>query len=214
MNKLILLGPPGAGKGTQADLICKFLSIPKISTGDMLREAIASESELGKRVAGVLNSGALVSDEIIGSIIVERIQQDDCKNGFLFDGVPRTLGQANMLVDMNVSFSHVVEIQVNDQVIIDRMSGRRFHIASGRSYHVDFNPPANEGLDDLTGDALVQREDDKPQTVTKRLDVYHEETKPLSEFYAQKSNNSELMYFAVDGSGTVESVFESIKVNL
>lgn len=126
MNKLILLGPPGAGKGTQADLICHFLNIPKISTGDMLREAIASESELGKRVSGVLNSGALVSDEIIGSIIVERIQQDDCKNGFLFDGVPRTLGQANMLVDMNVSFSHVIEIQVNDQVIIDRISGRRF----------------------------------------------------------------------------------------
>ena len=214
MKKLILLGPPGAGKGTQADLICSYLSIPKISTGDMLREAIASGNELGKRVSGVLNSGSLVSDEIIGSIIVERIKKQDCQNGFLFDGVPRTLGQANLLVDMNVSFSHVVEISVENQVIIERMSGRRFHIASGRSYHVDFNPPKNIGFDDITGDALVQREDDKPETVTKRLDVYHEETKPLSDFYSNKSNNAELVYFSVDGSGTVESVFESIKNNL
>ncbi|MDA9112483.1 adenylate kinase [Gammaproteobacteria bacterium] len=214
MKKLILLGPPGAGKGTQADLICSYLSIPKISTGDMLREAIASGNELGKRVSGVLNSGSLVSDEIIGSIIVERIKKQDCQNGFLFDGVPRTLGQANLLVDMNVSFSHVVEISVENQKIIERMSGRRFHIASGRSYHVDFNPPKNIGFDDITGDALVQREDDKPETVTKRLDVYHEETKPLSDFYSNKSSNAELVYFSVDGSGTVESVFESIKNNL
>ena len=214
MKKLILLGPPGAGKGTQADLICSYLSIPKISTGDMLREAIASGNELGKRVSGVLNSGSLVSDEIIGSIIVERIKKQDCQNGFLFDGVPRTLGQANLLVDMNVSFSHVVEISVENQVIIERMSGRRFHIASGRSYHVNFNPPKNIGFDDITGDALVQREDDKPETVTKRLDVYHEETKPLSDFYSNKSSNAELVYFSVDGSGTVESVFESIKNNL
>jgi len=214
MNKLILLGPPGAGKGTQADLICSFLNIPKISTGDMLREAIASGTELGKRVSGVLSSGALVSDEIIGSIIVERIKKEDCKNGFLFDGVPRTLGQASMLVDMNVDFSHVIEIEVNDQVIVDRMSGRRFHIASGRSYHVKFNPPKNEGIDDLTGEDLVQRDDDKPETVSKRLNVYHEETKPLSEFYAQKSYSNELIYFKVDGAGSVESVFESIKANL
>ena len=214
MKKLILLGPPGAGKGTQADLICSYLSIPKISTGDMLREAIASGNELGKRVSGVLNSGSLVPDEIIGSIIVERIKKQDCQNGFLFDGVPRTLGQANLLVDMNVSFSHVVEISVENQIIIERMSGRRFHIASGRSYHVDFNPPKNIGFDDITGDALVQREDDKPETVTKRLDVYHEETKPLSDFYSNKSSNAELVYFSVDGSGTVESVFESIKNNL
>ena len=214
MKKLILLGPPGAGKGTQADLICSYLSIPKISTGDMLREAIASGNDLGKRVSGVLNSGSLVSDEIIGSIIVERIKKQDCQNGFLFDGVPRTLGQANLLVDMNVSFSHVVEISVENQIIIERMSGRRFHIASGRSYHVDFNPPKNIGFDDITGDALVQREDDKPETVTKRLDVYHEETKPLSDFYSNKSSNAELVYFSVDGSGTVESVFESIKNNL
>ena len=214
MNKLILLGPPGAGKGTQADLICSFLNIPKISTGDMLREAIASGTELGKRVSGVLSSGALVSDEIIGSIIVERIQKEDCTNGFLFDGVPRTLGQASMLVDMNVDFSHVIEIEVNDQVIVDRMSGRRFHIASGRSYHVEFNPPKNEGVDDLTSEVLVQRDDDKPETVSKRLNVYHEETKPLSEFYAQKSYSNELIYFKVNGAGSVESVFESIKANL
>tara|TARA_X000001036_G_scaffold269061_1_gene249753 strand:- start:212 stop:856 length:645 start_codon:yes stop_codon:yes gene_type:complete len=214
MNKIILLGPPGAGKGTQADLICSFLNIPKISTGDMLREAIASESELGKKVAGVLNSGALVSDEIIGSIIVERIQKEDCRNGFLFDGVPRTIGQATMLEDMNVSFSHVIEIQVDDEVIINRMSGRRFHIASGRSYHIDFNPPKNNGFDDITGEELVQREDDKPETVSKRLDVYHEETKPLSEFYSDKTSSNQLTYFAVNGSGTVNSVFESIKSNI
>ncbi|RPG39471.1 MAG: adenylate kinase [Gammaproteobacteria bacterium TMED186] len=214
MNKIILLGPPGAGKGTQADLICSFLNIPKISTGDMLREAIASESELGKKVAGVLNSGALVSDEIIGSIIVERIQKEDCRNGFLFDGVPRTIGQATMLEDMNVSFSHVIEIQVDDEVIINRMSGRRFHIASGRSYHIDFNPPKNNGYDDITGEELVQREDDKPETVSKRLDVYHEETKPLSEFYSDKTSSNQLTYFAVNGSGTVNSVFESIKSNI
>lgn len=214
MNKIILLGPPGAGKGTQADLICSFLNIPKISTGDMLREAIASESELGKKVAGVLNSGALVSDEIIGSIIVERIQKEDCRNGFLFDGVPRTIGQATMLEDMNVSFSHVIEIQVDDEVIINRMSGRRFHIASGRSYHIDFNPPKNNGFDDITGEELVQREDDKPETVSKRLDVYHEETKPLSEFYSDKTFSNLLTYFAVNGSGTVNSVFESIKSNI
>ena len=214
MNKIILLGPPGAGKGTQADLICSFLNIPKISTGDMLREAIASESELGMKVAGVLNSGALVSDEIIGSIIVERIQKEDCRNGFLFDGVPRTIGQATMLEDMNVSFSHVIEIQVDDEVIINRMSGRRFHIASGRSYHIDFNPPKNNGFDDITGEELVQREDDKPETVSKRLDVYHEETKPLSEFYSDKTSSNQLTYFAVNGSGTVNSVFESIKSNI
>ena len=214
MNKIILLGPPGAGKGTQADLICSYLNIPKISTGDMLREAIASESELGKKVAGVLNSGALVSDEIIGSIIVERIQKEDCRNGFLFDGVPRTIGQATMLEDMNVSFSHVIEIQVDDEVIINRMSGRRFHIASGRSYHIDFNPPKNNGYDDITGEELVQREDDKPETVSKRLDVYHEETKPLSEFYSDKTSSNQLTYFAVNGSGTVNSVFESIKSNI
>jgi adenylate kinase len=214
MKKLILLGPPGAGKGTQADLICDSLDIPKISTGDMLREAIASGTELGKRVAGVLNSGSLVSDKIIGSIIVERIKKDDCKNGFLFDGVPRTIGQATMLVDIDVSFSHVIEIQVNEEVIIDRMSGRRFHIASGRSYHLDFNPPKKADCDDLTGEPLVQREDDKPETVKKRLDVYQEETKPLSEFYDTKSKNSELIYFTIDGSGSVESVFESIKSNL
>ena len=214
MNKIILLGPPGAGKGTQADLICSYLNIPKISTGDMLREAIASESELGKKVAGVLNSGALVSDEIIGSIIVERIQKEDCRNGFLFDGVPRIIGQATMLEDMNVSFSHVIEIQVDDEVIINRMSGRRFHIASGRSYHIDFNPPKNNGFDDITGEELVQREDDKPETVSKRLDVYHEETKPLSEFYSDKTSSNQLTYFAVNGSGTVNSVFESIKSNI
>ena len=214
MKNIILLGPPGAGKGTQADLICNFLDIRKISTGYMLREAIASESDLGKKVADVLKSGALVSDEIIGSIIVDRIKQKDCENGFLFDGVPRTLGQATMLVDMNVSFSHVIEIEVDDEVIINRMSGRRFHIASGRSYHVEYNPPKSEGFDDLTGDMLVQREDDKPETVSKRLSVYHEETKPLSNFYSNKSASDELIYYTVDGSGTVNSVFESIKTNL
>ena len=211
MKNFILLGPPGAGKGTQADLICDLYQIPKLSTGDMLREAVASGSDLGKQVSSILDSGGLVSDDIIGSLIEERLQMPDCKNGSLFDGVPRTLGQAKILDDMGVSFSHVIEIVVEDDVIVSRMSGRRVHPGSGRNYHIDFNPPKIEGIDDESGEALIQREDDKPETVLKRLDVYHEQTKPLTNFYKEISSKSELVYFSVDGSKSVNEVFANIK---
>lgn len=211
MKNFILLGPPGAGKGTQADLICDLYQIPKLSTGDMLREAVASGSDLGKQVSSILDSGGLVSDDIIGSLIEERLQMPDCKNGSLFDGVPRTLGQAKILDNMGVSFSHVIEIVVEDDVIVSRMSGRRVHPGSGRNYHIEYNPPKIEGIDDESGEALIQREDDKPETVLKRLDVYHEQTEPLTNFYKEISSKSELVYFSVDGSKSVNEVFANIK---
>ena len=210
MKNIILLGPPGAGKGTQADLICGLYNIPKISTGDMLREAVASGSDFGKKVSNILDTGGLVSDEIIGSLIKDRLAQPDCENGSLFDGVPRTLGQANELKNMGVNFTHVVEIHVDDEVIVNRMSGRRVHPGSGRNYHVDFNPPKSEGVDDDTGEPLIQREDDKPETVLKRLNVYHEQTKPLSDFYTKQSEDTDLIYINVDGSKSVDEVFRSI----
>jgi len=207
MKRLILLGPPGAGKGTQADLLCKEFNIPKISTGDMLREAIANQTDLGKEVSSILDSGALVSDEIIGSLLEERLSNDDCANGYLLDGVPRTLGQASILEKMGIEFTNVIEIKVDDEVIVNRMSGRRVHPQSGRNYHIDFNPPKKEGVDDLTNEPLIQREDDKPETVLKRLDVYHEETKPLSDFYKEVSDRGSLVYSSVDGSKSVSEVF-------
>ena len=187
MKNIILLGPPGAGKGTQADLICDLFDIPKISTGDMLREAVASGSELGIKVSEILDSGALVSDEIIGSLIEDRLTKPDCVNGSLFDGVPRTIGQAEQLAAMGIDFTHVIEIQVADETIVNRMSGRRVHPGSGKNYHIEFNPPMNEGIDDDTGEPLIQREDDKPETVLKRLNVYQEQTKPLTDFYMNLS---------------------------
>ena len=210
MKNIILLGPPGAGKGTQADLICELCSIPKISTGDMLREAVASESELGKKVSNILDTGGLVSDDIIGSLIKERLTKPDCKNGSLFDGVPRTIGQAEQLAEMGINFTHVIEIHVEDQTIVDRMSGRRVHPSSGRNYHVDFNPPEKKGFDNETGDPLIQREDDKPETVLKRLNVYHEQTKPLTDFYTILSEKGVLKFFKVNGSNSVNEVFQDI----
>ena len=207
MKRLILLGPPGAGKGTQADLLCKEFNIPKISTGDMLREAIANQTDLGKEVSSILDSGALVSDEIIGSLLEERLSNDDCASGYLLDGVPRTLGQASILERMGIEFTNVIEIKVDDEVIVNRMSGRRVHPQSGRNYHIDFNPPKKAGVDDLTNEPLIQREDDKPETVLKRLDVYHEETKPLSDFYKKVSEGGSLVYSSVDGSKSVTEVF-------
>ncbi len=210
MNNIILLGPPGAGKGTQADLICEMCDIPKISTGDMLREAVASGSDLGIKVSNILDSGALVSDDIIGSLIKERLTKPDCSKGSLFDGVPRTIGQAEQLAEMGIKFTHVIEIFVEDKTIVDRMSGRRVHPSSGRNYHIDFNPPINDGVDNETGEPLIQREDDKPDTVLKRLGVYHEQTKPLTDFYASLSNDGDLKFFQVDGSRTVDEVFKNI----
>ena len=210
MNNIILLGPPGAGKGTQADLICEMCDIPKISTGDMLREAVASGSDLGIKVSEILDSGALVSDDIIGSLIQERLLKPDCANGSLFDGVPRTIGQAEQLAEMKINFTHVIEIFVEDEIIVQRMSGRRVHPASGRNYHIDHNPPENSGFDDETGEPLVQREDDKPDTVLKRLNVYHEQTKPLTTFYKSQSKANLLKFIKVDGSNSVDKVFKEI----
>jgi len=210
MKNIILLGPPGAGKGTQADLICELCSIPKISTGDMLREAVASESELGKKVSNILDTGGLVSDDIIGSLIKERLTKPDCKNGSLFDGVPRTIGQAEQLAEMGINFTHVIEIHVEDQTIVDRMSGRRVHPSSGRNYHIDFNPPEKKGFDNETGDPLIQREDDKPETVLKRLNVYHEQTKPLTDYYTILSDKGILKFFKINGSNSVNEVFQDI----
>ena len=214
MKNIILLGPPGAGKVTQADLICSLCNIPKISTGDMLREAVASGSDFGKKVSHILDTGGLVSDEIIGSLIKDRLTKPDCENGSLFDGVPRTLGQASELQNMGIQFTHVIEIHVDDEVIVNRMSGRRVHPGSGKNYHIAYNPPKVEGIDDETGEPLIQREDDKPDTVLKRLSVYHEQTKPLSEFYTNQSISSDLIYLRVDGSKTVDEVFESISSQL
>ena len=211
MNKILLLGPPGAGKGTQADLICKSLSIPKISTGDMLRSAIASGSELGQKVTDIMNSGGLVSDQIIIELILDRIAKADCVNGFLFDGGIRTVGQADLCVENNIEFTHVVEIKVDDDVIVDRMSGRRVHPGSGRNYHLVYQPPKNEGVDDITGEPLIQRKDDMPETVKHRLQVYQDETKPLVAYYQSQEVKSSLNYIAVDGSRSVEKVFEDIE---
>ena len=210
MKNIILLGPPGAGKGTQADLICDLCNIPKISTGDMLREAVASGSDLGIKVSKILDTGGLVSDDIIGSLIQERLTKPDCENGSLFDGVPRTIGQAEQLEKMGVNFTHVIEIYVEDATIVNRMSGRRVHPGTGKNYHIDFNPPKIDGLDDETGEPLIQREDDKPETVLKRLEVYHSQTKPLTNFYKNLSNDGKLKLFKVDGSKTVEDVFKKI----
>ena len=214
MNKILLLGPPGAGKGTQADIICNSLGIPKISTGDMLRSAIASGSELGKKVTDIMNSGGLVSDQIIIELIIDRIGQADCANGFLFDGGIRTVGQADLCVENNIEFTHVIEIQVDNEAIVDRMSGRRVHPGSGRNYHLIYQPPKNEGVDDITGEPLIQREDDMPETVKHRLQVYQDETKPLVAYYQSQESKSLLKYIAVDGSQPVEKVFQDIEQNL
>ena len=214
MNKILLLGPPGAGKGTQADLICNFLKIPKISTGDMLREAIASRNALGQKVSGIMKSGKLVSDEIIIELILDRIAQPDCELGFLFDGGIRTVGQGNLCEVNNIKFTHVIEIQVTDAVIIDRMSGRRVHPGSGRNYHLIYQPPKQGGLDDVTGEPLIQRDDDKPETVKHRLNVYQEVTKPLVDYYQLKADQNSLKYISINGAQDVEKVFEDINQHL
>ena len=205
--KLILLGGPGAGKGTQADFICQEYSIPKISTGDMLRAAVAEGTELGKAAKKIMDAGGLVSDDIILGLVKERISADDCANGFLFDGFPRTIPQAEGLANAGVNIDRVVEIAVDDEEIVSRMSGRRVHPGSGRTYHLVFNPPKNEGLDDETGEPLVQRDDDREETVRERLRVYHEQTEPLVEYYqAAADQNSDLKFAKVDGVGSVDEI--------
>ena len=208
--RIILLGPPGAGKGTQAQNLIRDYGLVQLSTGDMLRSAVKSGSEIGKQAKAVIDSGALVSDEIVVGIVRNRIAQSDCANGYMLDGFPRNLTQAKKLDEMLASqkeqIDKVVELCVNDEAIVARIAGRRFHMASGRSYHIEFNPPKIEGKDDETGEPLVQREDDKEDTVEFRLNTYHEQTSPLVEYYGEKG-----VLGTVDGMGTPDEIYSRIK---
>jgi len=207
--RLILLGAPGAGKGTQAAFICQKFGIPQISTGDMLRAAVKAGTPLGQAAKKVMDGGGLVSDDIIIGLVKERIAQPDCANGFLFDGFPRTIPQADAMKDAGVKLDYVLEIDVPDEAIIERMSGRRSHAASGRTYHVKFNPPKVPGRDDVTGEELVQREDDKEETVRKRLAVYQSQTRPLVAYYsswAATGDPAAPRYRKISGTGSVEDI--------
>ena len=205
--RVILLGAPGAGKGTQAKFITEKFGIPQISTGDMLRAAVKAGTELGLIAKSVMDSGGLVSDDLIINLVKERISQQDCKNGFLFDGFPRTIPQAEALAKAGVELDHVLEIAVEDEEIVQRIAGRRVHEASGRVYHIVYNPPKVEGKDDVTGEDLVQRKDDTEETVRHRLSVYHSQTKPLVEFYQKLSAaNGKPKYSHVEGVGSVEAI--------
>ena len=219
--RLILLGAPGAGKGTQAQFICEKFSIPQISTGDMLRAAVKAGTDLGIAAKKIMDAGGLVSDDIIIGLVKDRLTQPDCSKGYLFDGFPRTIPQAQAMKDAGVPIDYVLEIDVPFDAIIDRMSGRRVHPASGRTYHVKFNPPKVEGKDDMTGEALIQRDDDKEETVRKRLQVYNDQTRPLVEYYsswATQSSPSDKVkapaYRKVNGTGNVDDITNSIFVVL
>lgn len=208
--RVILLGAPGAGKGTQAQFITEAFGIPQISTGDMLRAAVKAGTPLGVKVKDIMNSGGLVSDDIIIDLVKERITEEDCAKGFLFDGFPRTIPQAEALNQSGVVIDKVLEIHVEDGEIISRLSGRRVHAASGRVYHVTHNPPKTEGLDNESGEPLIQREDDKEDTVKQRLDVYHEQTEPLVAYYNQLDGDGAPGYAKVDGIGTLEQIKERV----
>jgi len=211
--RLILLGGPGAGKGTQAGFITQRYKIPQISTGDMLRAAVKSGTPLGIEAKKVKGRGELVSDDIIIGLVKERIQAADCGGGFLFDGFPRTIPQAEAMRRASVHVEHVVEIAVDDGVILERMSGRRAHLASGRTYHIKYNPPKVAGKDDVTGEPLVQRDDDKEETVRNRLEVYHRQTEPLLAYYAKWAGEGDgraPKYHRIDGLGTVEQVRDRV----
>ncbi len=211
--RLILIGPPGAGKGTQAAFIKERFGIPQISTGDMLRAAVKAGTELGKAAKAVMDQGKLVSDDIIIGLVKERLKADDCKNGFLFDGFPRTIPQAEALRAAGVPIDFVLEISVPDSEIVERMSGRRVHPASGRSYHIKFNPPKHEGVDDVTGEPLVQRDDDREEVVLKRLSVYHSQTEALVSFYsalAKSGATDAPAYRSVSGIGAIEEIRDRI----
>jgi len=211
--RLILLGAPGAGKGTQAQYICEKYGIPQISTGDMLRAAVKEGTELGLKVKEIMETGGLVSDDLIISLVKERIAQDDCKAGFLFDGFPRTIPQADAMKEAGVQLDHVVEIAVEDEEIIKRMSGRRVHPASGRTYHVVFNPPKVEGKDNETGEDLIQREDDQEETVRHRLSVYHEQTAPLVDYYKSweaQDAAAAPKYSHIAGVGSVDDIRDKV----
>lgn len=215
--RVILLGPPGAGKGTQAAYITERLNVPQISTGDMLRAAVKAGTPLGLEAKKVMDTGGLVSDDIIIGLVKERIAQDDCRNGFLFDGFPRTIAQADALKDAQIKIDAVVELQVDDEEIVRRISGRRTHPGSGRVYHVLYNPPKVEGKDDVTGEPLVQRDDDQEETVRKRLEVYHQQTRPLVDYYSSWAASGDAdapRYIAVDGLGPVDEVKQRIMQGL
>ncbi|MGM0520480.1 MAG: adenylate kinase [Pseudomonadota bacterium] len=212
--RLILLGAPGAGKGTQAQFICEQYNIPQISTGDMLRAAIKEGSELGLKVKEIMNTGGLVSDDIIIDLVKERIGQPDCDNGFLFDGFPRTIPQADAMKEAGVKLDHVLEIAVPDEEIVNRLAGRRVHPASGRVYHVEHNPPKEVGKDDVTGEPLIQRDDDQESTVRNRLAVYHEQTAPLVDYYqqwAKEDPDAAPKYHRVEGVGSVDDITRQVK---
>ena len=207
--RLILLGGPGAGKGTQANLIKGNYQIPQISTGDMLRAAVKAGTELGLKAKGFMDSGGLVPDDVIIGLVKERIKESDCEKGFLFDGFPRTIPQADAMKEAGVPIDAVVDINVPDEEIIKRMSGRRAHLASGRTYHIIFNPPKEEGKDDVTGEPLVQRDDDKEDTVRKRLEVYHDQTEPLIDYYKDWQSSGQAgapQYVRIEGVGKVEEI--------
>lgn len=211
--KLILLGPPGAGKGTQAKAICEKYSIPQISTGDMLRAAVRAETSLGIEAKKVMDTGELVSDDLILQLVRDRISEDDCASGYLLDGFPRTIAQAEGMKKLGIGVDFVVELQVVDAEIIERISGRRIHLASGRVYHVKFNPPKTENLDDESGEPLIQRDDDTEQTVRKRLQVYHEQTAPLIDYYSgneDKNSDDDPVLVRVNGSGDLNEISKNI----
>ncbi len=211
--KLILLGPPGAGKGTQAKAICEKYSIPQISTGDMLRAAVRAETSLGIEAKKVMDTGELVSDDLILQLVRDRISEDDCASGYLLDGFPRTIAQAEGMKKLGIGVDFVVELQVADAEIIERISGRRIHLASGRVYHVKFNPPKTENLDDESGEPLIQRDDDTEQTVRKRLEVYHEQTAPLIDYYSDnedKNSDDDPVLVRVNGSGDLNEISKNI----
>ncbi len=209
--KIILLGAPGAGKGTQAQFLTKKFNIPQISTGDMLRAAIKAGTPMGKLAKEAMDAGKLVTDDIIIGLVKDRIAQDDCKNGYLLDGFPRTLAQADAVTNAGIKIDAVIEIDVPDEEIVKRMSGRRAHLASGRTYHIVYNPPKVEGKDDITGEDLVQRDDDKEEVVLDRLKVYHEQTEPLIGYYKeQASKNPDIKYITVDGTADIKDVEDAI----
>ncbi len=208
--RIILLGSPGSGKGTQAQFITEKFNIPQISTGDMLRSAVKAETDLGLEAKKVMDAGGLVSDDIILGLIKERIAEPDCANGFLLDGFPRTIVQAEGLAAMGVAIDYVIEIVVSDEEIVKRMSGRRVHVDSGRTYHIEFNPPKEAGVDDVTGEQLVQRDDDREETVRKRLAVYHEQTKPLVGFYSDAAKRGLVKFYSIEGVGPVNNITNKV----
>ncbi|WP_068547147.1 adenylate kinase [Thalassotalea crassostreae] len=212
--RIILLGAPGAGKGTQAQFLMAKFGIPQISTGDMLRAAIKAGTELGKQAKQVMDAGQLVSDELIIGLVKERIAQDDCKGGFLLDGFPRTIPQADAMKDNGVDVDSVIEFDVADEVIVERMGGRRVHPGSGRVYHLVYNPPKVEGKDDDTGEDLAIRPDDEESTVRKRLGIYHEQTKPLVDYYKAEAGAGNCKYITIDGTQAVETVSEQLAEQL